>query len=33
MEYGIFVGIIIVHGIINSVAVKWNGIMNQFSCE
>ncbi|KAM3583407.1 hypothetical protein VKS41_004320 [Umbelopsis sp. WA50703] len=31
MEYGIFVGIIIIHGIINSVAVRWNGMMNQLS--
>lgn len=30
-QYGIFVGIIIIHGIINSVAVKYNGIMNQGS--
>ncbi|KAI8876756.1 amino acid transporter [Backusella circina FSU 941] len=28
-QYGIFVGIIIIHGIMNSVAVDWNGIMNQ----
>ncbi|KAI9288839.1 amino acid/polyamine transporter I [Umbelopsis sp. AD052] len=31
MEYGIFVGILIIHGIITSVAVRWNGIMNQLS--
>ncbi|KAI8391378.1 amino acid/polyamine transporter I [Radiomyces spectabilis] len=29
MQYGIFIGIIIIHGILNSVAVKWNGVMNQ----
>ncbi|KAF1797966.1 amino acid/polyamine transporter I [Mucor lusitanicus] len=28
-QYGIFVGILIIHGIINSVAVSWNGVMNQ----
>lgn len=28
-QYGIFIGIIIIHGFINSVAVSWNGIMNQ----
>ncbi|KAI7902678.1 amino acid/polyamine transporter I [Cokeromyces recurvatus] len=28
-QYGIFVGILIIHGIINSVAVSWNGAMNQ----
>ncbi|KAI8055589.1 amino acid/polyamine transporter I [Gilbertella persicaria] len=30
-QYGIFVGILIIHGFINSVAVKWNGVMNQGS--
>ncbi|KAI8065092.1 amino acid/polyamine transporter I [Gongronella butleri] len=29
MQYGIFVGILIIHGIINSVAVNWSGVMNQ----
>ncbi|KAI9016337.1 amino acid/polyamine transporter I [Phycomyces nitens] len=29
MQYGIFVGILLLHGIINSVAVNLNGIMNQ----
>ena len=28
-QYGIFVGILIIHGFINSVAVSWNGVMNQ----
>ncbi|CAO3636929.1 unnamed protein product [Cunninghamella blakesleeana] len=31
MQYGIFVAIIIIHGIINSVAISWSGIMNQGS--
>lgn len=31
-QYGIFVGILIIHGIINSVAVSWNGVMNQGAC-
>ncbi|KAL0079629.1 amino acid/polyamine transporter I [Phycomyces blakesleeanus] len=29
MQYGIFVGILLLHGVINSVAVNLNGIMNQ----
>ncbi|CAO3699170.1 hypothetical protein G6F70_002357 [Rhizopus microsporus] len=28
-QYGIYVGILIVHGVLNSVAVSWNGAMNQ----
>ncbi|KAI8988952.1 amino acid/polyamine transporter I [Pilobolus umbonatus] len=31
VQYGIFIAILIVHGIINSVAVSWNGVMNQAS--
>jgi hypothetical protein len=33
MEYGIFVGILIIHGFITSVAVRWNGVMNQLACK
>jgi hypothetical protein len=32
-QYGIFVGVLIIHGIINSVAVSWNGAMNQGACK
>ncbi|KAI8988110.1 hypothetical protein BDF20DRAFT_306059 [Mycotypha africana] len=32
-QYGIFVAILIIHGILNSVAVSWNGIMNQGACK
>ncbi|KAJ8652213.1 hypothetical protein O0I10_012174 [Lichtheimia ornata] len=31
MQYGIYVGIIVVHGILNSIAVKFNGFINQFA--
>ncbi|CAO3691997.1 unnamed protein product [Umbelopsis ramanniana] len=31
MEYGLFIGIILIHGFITSVAVRWNGLMNQLS--
>lgn len=31
MQYGIFIGIIIIHGIINSIAIHWSGFMNQGS--
>ncbi|KAI9270486.1 amino acid/polyamine transporter I [Phascolomyces articulosus] len=31
MQYGIFVGILLIHGVINSIAVSWNGWMNQFA--
>lgn len=33
MQYGIYVGIIVVHGILNSIAVKFNGFINQFACK
>ncbi|KAI8093704.1 amino acid/polyamine transporter I [Halteromyces radiatus] len=29
MQYGLYVGILLIHGIINSVAVSWTGVMNQ----
>ncbi|KAG1588445.1 hypothetical protein G6F48_005261 [Rhizopus delemar] len=28
-QYGIYLGILLIHGILNSVAVSWNGAMNQ----
>ncbi|KAG2224834.1 hypothetical protein INT45_008016, partial [Circinella minor] len=31
MQYGIFVGILLIHGFLNSFAVSWNGWMNQFA--
>ncbi|KAI7848160.1 amino acid/polyamine transporter I [Circinella umbellata] len=31
MQYGIFVGILFIHGCLNSFAVSWNGWMNQFA--
>ncbi|ORZ03010.1 amino acid/polyamine transporter I [Syncephalastrum racemosum] len=31
MQYGIYVGILLIHGVMNSVAVSWSGIMNQFA--
>ncbi|ORZ05239.1 amino acid/polyamine transporter I [Absidia repens] len=29
MQYGLYVGILLIHGILNSVAVSWTGVMNQ----
>lgn len=33
MQYGIYVGILLIHGTMNSIAVSWNGILNQFACK
>lgn len=33
VQYGIFVGICLLYGIINSVAVKFNGLINQAACK
>lgn len=32
-QYGIYLAILIIHGILNSVAVSWNGVMNQAACK